>query len=245
MIGVERISSSRRGSLWVALFLSVAAAPSSAGAAEFSGVCPVLGETQPQPPLPAPLAVPQQPIEVSVQGKVYPICAVYMSVAESATEVPPDVFPVLPPNDILYPDLSQQPWFLAAGNNGLDGAKAFAEALIATEEWQTNGAANWLLNPNPTQNPNDSAMESAYFLWRDPVGRFDKGESVFLRRQGRSGSTWAIQTSNQLDPQERYWYWVLDAPTGLETVPGPLPLAGVGAALAWSRRLRRRMAFIR
>ena len=226
------------------LLMAVASDPARAVAADFSGICPVLGETQPVPPLPAPLAVPQQPIEVTVQGNTYPICAVYMSVAESATEVPPDVFPVLPPNDILYPDLRQQPWFLAPGNNALNGAKAFANALIATNEWQTNGATDWLLNPNPTQNPNDSPMESAYFLWRDPVGAFDKGESVFLKKQGK-GSDWAVQTSNQLDPEQRYWYWVVDAPIGPETVPGPLPIVGAAGALAWSRRLRRRVSFIR
>ena len=69
---------------------ALATAPASA--AEFSGICPVLGETQPQPPLPAPLAVPQEPIEVTVQGKTYPICSVYMSVAESGTLVPPRYF---------------------------------------------------------------------------------------------------------------------------------------------------------
>ncbi len=29
--------------------------------------------------------------------------------------------------------------------------------------------------------------------------------------------------------------------TDLQDVPGPLPLAGAGIALAWSRRLRRRL----
>jgi hypothetical protein len=216
--------------------------PGSASAAEFSGICPVLGETQPQPPLPAPLAVPQQPIEVTVQGKTYPICSVYMSVAESGTLVPPDIFPVVPPNDINFPDLLTTPWYLAPGNNASDGAKAFAEALIATAEWQANGESDWLLNPNTSGNPNDSSMESAYFLWRDANGQFDKGESVFLKKE--SASVWSIQTSNQLDPNARYWYWVVDAPIGPEEVPGPLPLAGVAVALGWSRRLRRRLASI-
>jgi hypothetical protein len=224
------------------LALGPALVPGSASAAEFSGICPVLGETQPQPPLPAPLAVPQQPIEVTVQGKTYPICSVYMSVAESGTLVPPDIFPVVPPNDINFPDLLTTPWYLAPGNNASDGAKAFAEALIATAEWQANGESDWLLNPNTSGNPNDSSMESAYFLWRDAKGQFDKGESVFLKKE--SASVWSIQTSNQLDPNARYWYWVVDAPIGPEEVPGPLPLAGVAVALGWSRRLRRRLASI-
>lgn len=227
----------------LALVLAPAFVSGSASAAEFSGICPVLGETQPQPPLPAPLAVPQQPIEVTVQGKTYPICSVYMSVAESGTLVPPDIFPVVPPNDINFPDLLTTPWYLAPGNNASDGAKAFAEALIATAEWQANGATDWLLNPNPTGNPNDSSMESAYFLWRDGAGNFDKGESVFLKKTGK-GMDWSIQTSNKLDPDTRYWYWVVDAPIGPESAPGPLPLAGVGVALGWSRRLRRRLASI-
>jgi hypothetical protein len=231
-------------SLPAALLMTIASAPSPAAAADYSGICPVLGDTQPVPPLPAPLAVPQQPINVTVQGNTYPICAVYMSVAESATEVPPAVFITDPPNDILYPDLRQQPWFLASGNNGQDGAKAFANALKETDEWVNNGASNWLLNPNPTQNPNDSTMESAYFLWRDPVGAFDKGESVFLKNVG-PGSEWAVQTSNQLDPAQRYWYWVVDAPVGPDAAPGPLPVVGAGVALAWSRRLRRRAVSIR
>ena len=224
------------------LILGPALVPGSASAAEFSGICPVLGETQPQPPLPAPLAVPQQPIEVTVQGKTYPICSVYMSVAESGTLVPPDIFPVVPTNDINFPDLLTTPWYLAPGNNASDGAKAFAEALIATAEWQANGESDWLLNPNTSGNPNDSSMESAYFLWRDAKGQFDKGESVFLKKE--SASVWSIQTSNQLDPNARYWYWVVDAPIGPEEVPGPLPLAGVAVALGWSRRLRRRLASI-
>lgn len=227
----------------LALALAPAFVSGSASAAEFSGICPVLGETQPQPPLPAPLAVPQQPIEVTVQGKTYPICSVYMSVAESGALVPPDIFPVVPPNDINFPDLLTTPWYLAPGNNASDGAKAFAEALIATAEWQANGASDWLLNPNPTGNPNDSSMESAYFLWRDGAGNFDKGESVFLKKTG-NGTDWSIQTSNKLDPDTRYWYWVVDAPIGPESAPGPLPLAGVGVALGWSRRLRRRLASI-
>jgi len=226
----------------MALVLAPAFVSGSASAAEFSGICPVLGETKPQPPLPAPQAVPQQPIEITVQGMTYPICSVYMSVAESGALVPPDVFPVLPANDINFPDLRTTPWFLAPGNNGSDGAKAFAEALIATPEWQANGESDWLLNPNPSGNPNDSAMESAYFLWRDPQGQFDKGESVVLKKD--HASVWSIQTSNQLDPNARYWYWVLDAPIGPEQVPGPLPLAGVAVALGWSRRLRRRLASI-
>jgi len=226
----------------MALALAPAFVSGSASAAEFSGICPVLGQTQPQPPLPAPLAVPQQPIEVTVQGKTYPICSVYMSVADSGTPVPlnPDVSQ--PVNDINFPDLLTTPWYLAPGNNASDGAKAFAEALIATAEWQANGATDWLLNPNPTGNPNDSSMESAYFLWRDGSGNFDKGE-FFLKKTG-NGTDWSIQTSNQLDPDTRYWYWVVDAPIGPESAPGPLPLAGVGVALGWSRRLRRRLASI-
>ena len=78
------------GCMVLAFGPALATAPASA--AEFSGICPVLGETQPQPPLPAPLAVPQEPIEVTVQGKTYPICSVYMSVAESGTLVPPRYF---------------------------------------------------------------------------------------------------------------------------------------------------------
>jgi hypothetical protein len=33
--------------------------------------------------------------------------------------------------------------------------------------------------------------------------------------------------------------------TDLQDVPGPLPLAGAGMALAWSRRLRRRLESLR
>jgi len=114
--------------------------------------------------------------EVTVQGKTYPICSVYMSVAESGALVPPDIFPVVPPNDINFPDLLTTPWYLAPGNSSSEGAKAFAEALIATADWQDNGESDWLLNPNTSGNPNDSSMESAYFLWRDANGQFDKGE---------------------------------------------------------------------
>lgn len=220
-----------------------------ASAAEFSGVCPVLGNTQPPyptPPLPIDplvpvskaLAIPQEPIYVTVDGKAYPICAVYMSINESAQPLPPGT--ILPPGAPLepFPDLTQQPWIEPqAANNGSQTARAFTDALIATPYWQANGQM-LQVNQNDLQNQSDD--ESAYFLWKIGNNAGDSSSTYYKITQGMSG--WEVNESTRTDLDERVWYWVLDAPgNGTEQAPAPLPLLGGAAALGWSRRLRRRI----
>jgi len=217
-----------------------------ARAADFSGICPVLGSTQPPyptPPLPInpivpvnkALAIPQEPIEVTVAGKTYPICAVYMSIDESAQPLPPGT--VLPPGAPLepFPDLTRQPWISPqAPNNGSQTARAFTDALIATPYWQANGER---LQVNQNDLGNQSDDESAYFLWNIAKDDGFSSSAFYKITKGQSG--WGVNQSTRVARDKRVWYWVLDAPG--DAVPGPLPLLGAGAACGWSRRLRQRI----
>ncbi len=237
-------------------------------AAGFSGICPVLGTTQPayptpfEPPLPpdpsAPIpvtiALPQEPVRVNVDGKEYPICAVYMSINDSLQLVA-DQIPIadLPrpgetPNDILFPDLRSQPWNQKPGANE---AVAFSDNLSANGFWDLpisppssehytwiKDGFNLLVNENPKHNKNESEY-SPYFLWDfGPVASSTEGKAQAVYFNEKSGK-WQNDSNKRLDPNQKHWYWVIDAP-GTD-VPGPLPLLGAGAAFGWSRRLRQRL----
>jgi hypothetical protein len=236
-----------------------------AKAAGFTGVCPVLGTTQPtyptpfEPPTADPLAVnpvtialPQEPVRVTVDGVEYPICAVYMSINDSNTLVANQI-PIneLPnpgetPNDLLFPDLRNQPWTQKPGANE---AVAFANSLIENGFWDLptsppshyvwkNDGFGLLVNENTKKNKNDSEW-SPFFLWKyGPQGSTDEGQAQPVYWNEKSGK-WLDNSDAKLDPNVKKWYWVLDAP-GTD-VPGPLPLLGAGAAFGWSRRLRQRM----
>ena len=239
-------------------------ATNPARAAEFSGVCPVLGSTQPAYPSPflptvppGPIAIPQTPVWVTptkppaFAGKQTPICAVYMSASQSGQPVPPEVIPG-PAIDLNFPDLTLQPWYQAPGNSV---AVNFADSLIKNGYWDIPDAAtpdpldttrlNWnddglkmLVNEKIGNNPNQSNF-SPYFLWDIDV----KPRKVSLNAEvvyyNSRSKKWENSAENKLDADTKYWYWVLDAP-GTE-VPGPLPLLGAGAAFGWSRRLRQRV----
>ena len=222
----------------------------SAEAAEFTGICPVLGNTQPPyptPPLPEPplfptspvLAIPQEPIFVTVDGKQYPICAVYMSIDQSGQPLPDgSQIPDGAPNDIAFPDLLAQPWIPPqAPNSGSITAQKFTDALIATPYWQQNGL-QLMVNKNDLQSQSDD--ESAYFLWKVGNNAGDSSSTFFKITPGTSG--WKVNQSTKTKLGDKVWYWVLDAPAGdTAGVPGPLPLLGAGAAYGWSRRLRQRI----
>jgi hypothetical protein len=235
--------------------------------AAFSGICPVLGATQPPYPvkfgsfvhlLPASITVPQKPVKVTVEDKVYPICAVYMSINQSNTKVA-DAIDRRPnsstvPNDILFPNLTEQPWF----GKGGDAANDFAEALIENGVWTIGGtdysfsnSANTTpnqnlsigaileVNPKVAGNRNDS-NPVPFFLWKVPTSGNAAGNArqVFVEKDGREYK-WDSQNVANLNKATPYWYWVLDGPSA--DVPGPLPLFGAGAAYGWSRRLRQRI----
>lgn len=241
---------------------------SATPARAFTGICPVLGTTQPPyptpfdplnpvPPPPASIAVPQEPVLVKVGGTTYPICAVYMSINQSNTKVAdaidPALLPPAVPNDILFPDLMAQPWF----DKGTTIANDFANALIENGAWtigstdytfsnagnttddqNTSSGAGLLVNPKVQGNRNDS-NPVPFFLWKNPVtGADGKARQVFVKQEG-SKYTWSSNDADNLDKDTRYWFWVLDAPG--DAVPGPLPLLGAGAAFGWTRRLRRRI----
>jgi hypothetical protein len=266
----------RLAALLIAGGLGLMQAP-AASAAPFTGVCPVLGTTQPPYPqslLPLvppnvttlPLAIPQVPVRVSVDGQDLPICAVYMSINDSLRPVadviaelsPPNtlILPPVVPNDLLFPDLRAQPWFTAPGGSF---AQAIARALADNGYWDIGGIHQWknegqgfLVNDNPTKQPTDS-YDSAYFLW-DVVGgdKNSKGKSRVVwynTSQAPNPPTtpinWLGRDNDQLDPNTRYWFWVLDAPGDANDVPGPVPLLGAAAAFRCSRQLRRRLAAAR
>ena len=200
---------------------------------------------------------------MTVDGKVFPICAVYMSINDSNTkvedQVPPSLLPPAVPNDLLFPDLRAQPWF----NNGSADAVAFANALVDTGVWTINGVDfvfkqdGGCSNPYPApaqcgllvnkqlqapNNPNDIKSNPVpYFLWKaseGPGNTDGKARQVYLQQPFGTGD-WKQNDAPNLDPAQKVWYWVLDAP-GTD-VPGPLPLFGAGAAYGWSRRLRKRI----
>ena len=218
-----------------ALASLVMAASKPVQAAEFSGVCPVLGSTQPAYPSPflptippGPIAIPQTPVWVTptkppaFAGKQTPICAVYMSANQSGQPVPPQLIPV-PGIDLNFPDLTLQPWYQGSGNSI---AVEFADSL------------KMLVNEKIGNNKNQSNF-SPYFFWDIDV----KPRKVSLESEvvyyNTKSNKWENSAENTLDADTKYWYWVLDAP-GTE-VPGPLPLLGAGAAFGWSRRLRQRV----
>jgi hypothetical protein len=243
----------------------------AASAAPFTGVCPVLGVTQPAyptplppvvdpplPPLPGlPIAIPQAPVRVNVGGQELPICAVYMSINQSLTSVaaavaqfPPNTLylPSSVPNDLLFPDLRAQPLFTAPGGSL---AQAIASALVDNGFWNVGPTAypwaddgkGFLVNINPSQQPNDSTY-SAYFLWRAmnengiPEGKarvlwYNTNMDVAANGE----INWQARDESNLDPDTKYWFWVLDAPGGATDVPGPGALLGAVAAFRCSRRL--------
>ena len=231
----------------------------AAQAAEFSGICPVLGSSQPSYPSPwtpqvppGPIALPQTPVTVNVGGKDYPICAVYMSISQSGQPVPPEIIP--DPNiDLLFPDLTKQLWF----DKGTDVANDFANALIENGAWSIgaddfvfSNASNTTndqnlsdgvglqVNPKVAGNKNDS-NPVPFFLWKNPATVAEgKARQVFVKQAGEK-YIWDSQNADNLDKDTKYWFWVLDAPG--DAVPGPLPLLGAGAAYGWSRRLRQRI----
>lgn len=173
-----------------ALASLVMAASKPVQAAEFSGVCPVLGSTQPAYPSPflptippGPIAIPQTPVGVTptkppaLAGREIPICAVYMSANQSGQPVPPQLIP--DPNiDLFFPDLTLQPWYQGSGNSI---AVEFADSLIENGYWDIPNTGtpnpsdttqlNWeddglkmLVNEKIGNNKNQSNF-SPYFLW--------------------------------------------------------------------------------
>ena len=236
-------------------------------AAEFTGICPVLGSTQPAYPSPflptippGPIAIPQTPVWVTptkppaFAGKPGPICAVYMSANQSGQPVPPEVIPD-PSIDLFFPDLTLQPWYHQSPGPGKSVAEDWANNLSANGYWDIPDTStpapndttrlNWsadglkmLVNEKIGNNDNQSNF-SPYFLWDiDTKPRKVSLNAEVVYYNSRAGK-WENSTENTLDPDTKYWYWVLDAP-GTD-VPGPLPLFGAAAAFGWSRRLRQRV----
>jgi hypothetical protein len=263
VLAASRLASS---SLVVAAALGglVVATGQPVQAAEFSGVCPLLGSTQPAYPSPFipsvppdPIALPQTPVWVTptkpaaFAGKLAPICAVYMSANQSGQRVPAEEVPGAK-IELSFPDLTLQPWYHQCPGPGKCVAEDWANSLIANGYWEipntmTLGSThlNWssdgmkmLVNEKIGNNKNQSNF-SPYFLWdidAKPRKVALNSEVVYYNSQSKK---WDNSTENTLDADAKYWYWVLDAPG--THAPGPLPLLGAGAAFGWSRRLRQRV----
>ena len=199
-------------------------------------------------------------MRVNVDGKDYPICAVYMSINDSLAKVSDQITPTdAAPNNLLFPDLRTQIWFTEPGGSF---AQKMASALVSNGYWEINNVKHYWGNPStattanegngflvnanpPPGNPNQSPL-SAYFLWSENGGNTNaKGKARYLwHKNGETGAAinWKASDAQNLDPNLKYWFWVLDDPAGpTSEVPGPLPLLGAGAAYGWSRRLRRRL----
>jgi hypothetical protein len=173
-----------------------------------------------------------------------------MSANQSGQPVPPEVIPD-PKVELFFPDLTLQPWYHQGPGPGNSVAVDWADSLSSNGYWDIPGPApggttqlTWsadgskmLVNEKIGNNPNQSNF-SPYFLWD-----IDAGKTVALNSEvvyyNSSAGKWENSAENKLDPDTKYWYWVLDAP-GTD-VPGPLPLLGAGAAFGWSRRLRARV----
>jgi len=238
-------------------------------AAPFSGVCPVLGSTQPpyqgplapgNPPIKSPdqIAIPQVPVRVTIDGKVYPICAVYMSINDSGKFVKDQIPVPAQATDLLFPKLKEQPWFTAPGGSF---AQKIAAGLVDNGFWEVNGVKHYWGKPpqdssgkpdegdgflvnSKGKGPSTSSNFSAYFLWSEVGGVGNpKGKARYLWHQGKEqpGSiNWLAKDAENLDPNQKYWYWVIDSPGGTNA-PSPLPLLGATAAFVWSRRFRQRL----
>ena len=250
------------------LIALVLAIDTPAQAAGFSGICPVLGSTQPAYPLPfpsagprSPTAIPQPPVWVTTgqssarADRPIPICAVYMSANQSGKVVPTKGL-LDPKIDHYFPDLTIQPWFHQG--DGVDNSVAveWANSLSSNGYWEipnsltpdpedttrltwSSAGKNMLVNDKIGDKKNQSDF-SPYFL----SDIYYKGREVALSSEvvyyNTKSKKWLESTQKSLDPGEKYWYWVLDSPTP-NRVPGPLPLLGAGAAFGWSRRLRQRV----
>lgn len=203
-----------------------------------------------QPPTASQAVIPKTPVTVTVDGRDYPICAVYMSINDSGKQFLPDSS-----LGLNYPTLEEQPWFTAPGGSF---AQAMTTALIANGRWNdgtsnhywyqtpgpavttTNDGKGLLVNPDSIAQPTDS-RDSPYFLWDVVGGPMGKTRAVWFNT---SSQQWLARDSDNPDLSGKYWYWVLDPANGNNgnSVPGPVPLMGVAAAFGWSRRLRRRLA---
>ena len=199
------------------------------------------------------------PVRVTIDGKVYPICAVYMSIKDSLKPVKDQITPPsAAPTNLAFPDLKDQPWFTAPGGSF---AQKMAAGLVDNGYWEINGVKHyWGKPPLGSSSPPDegngflvnskgngpptSSNFSAYFLWSEVGGAGNsKGKARYLWHQGneKTGSiNWLAKDAENLDPTQKYWYWVIDAPGGTNA-PSPLSLLGATAAFVWSRRFRQRL----
>lgn len=252
----------------LALVLLGLSAAQPARAAEFSGICPQLGSTQPAYPSPSlpsgsrgPSAVPQAPVWVTTAkspagaGRPSPICAVYMSANQSGKAVPTNGSKGAKV-DQYFPDLTLQPWYHQGPGLGNSVAVDWANSLSKNGYWDlpntltpdpddriqlswSSAGQKMLVNEKIGDNRNQSDF-SPYFLWDIDQKRRQVSLSSEVVSFNKQSKSWQESTVKPLSPDEKYWYWVLDAPT-TNSVPGPLPLLGAGVAFGWARRLRQRV----
>ena len=251
------------------VFLAGFAGFQAVQAAEFSGVCPALGPAQAPysgtsgslPPsglstsIPPAIVLAREPVWLNVAGSEYPICSVYMSINQSLQSLGDQALSTdlirsgSTPTELFFPDLRSQPWNQKSGAND---AVAFSDGLRANAFWDLpnpplpddhftwmDDGFDLLVNENPKNNQSQSQF-SPYFLWDfGPISSLKDGkaQAVYFNKKSKQ---WQNASHNRLDPDQNYWFWVLDAPAS-NPVPAPLPLLGAGAALVWSRRLRQRL----
>ena len=258
----------------------LAASPPAEAGSAYTGICPDLGVTQPAypspfaPPTPASvIAIPQTPVWVKptkpplYAGTEVPICAVYMSAADSGKLVPKPILPD-PSLDLYYPDLKLQPWYdKGVGASGNSAARDWAVSLYGNGYWDIPDSSSsgtkrlkWTADSLPalctSSSPTDDCDGSRLLVnENDKYGKnFSHYGPYFLRDISDTSARtlkaevvqyefrpdkWEAHEETKFDFNKPYWYWVVDAPG--THAPGPLPLLGAGAAFGWSRRLRQRV----
>ena len=248
----------------------------------YTGICPVLGVTQPaypspfDPPTPASaIAIPQTPVWVRptkpplYAGTEVPICAVYMSAADSGKEVPAPIAPD-PGPQLFYPDLTLQPWYdRGVGASGNSAARDWAKSLYGNGYWDVPDTSStiakstkqlkWTADVLPAVCTSSSATydcdgSGLLVNENEKFGEeFSHFSPYFLRdiseKSGRPLKTEVVQYDFKPDKWEAHEetgfdynkaYWYWVIDAPSD-VPGPLPLLGAGAAFGWSRRLRQRV----
>ena len=263
-------------------FVLAASQPAQAGSA-YTGICPVLGVTQPaypspfDPPTPpSAIAIPQTPVWVKptkpplYAGTEVPICAVYMSAADSGKKVPKPIIPD-PTLDLFYPDLTLQPWYdKGVGASGNSAARDWAVGLYGNGYWDipdtassTPGATirlKWTADVLPalctSSSPTYDCDGSGLLVnENDKFGKeFSHFSPYFLRdisdKSGRPLKAEVVQYEFKPDKWEAHEeakfdfnkpYWYWVVDAPGADAPGPLPVLGAGAAVGWSRRLRQRV----
>ena len=176
-------------------------------AAEFSGVWPQLGSTQP--------AFPSLLLPVGFRGSTAsPQALVWL-----ATEQSPEG---------LACQARSADWATSLSSHG-DGDLPNGQTPEPTDRTQLSwwsAGQKMLVNEKIGASGNQAGF-SPCVLWDSEQKRRHVSLSWEVNYCHHKFKKWQDGTVKSLDPDEKYWYWVLDVPA-ITGAPGPLPLFGAG-----------------